>query len=122
MTATIQIKGVPDDLHRQLKARAECEGISVPQLILQELRNSAARASSGVMPPAPDSPPLKETLDRLASQPERRLSPSAADIIREMRGPLPGRKRTPGAAEGILKGTPVKKQMSDRESLMSNFE
>ena len=32
------------------------------------------------------------------------------------------RKRTPGAAAGILKGTPVKKQMSNRESLMSNFE
>ena len=31
-------------------------------------------------------------------------------------------KKTPGAAAGILKGTKVKKQISERDSLMSNFE
>ena len=32
------------------------------------------------------------------------------------------RKKTPAAAAGILKGTKIRKEISDRESLLSNFE
>ena len=85
VAATIQIKGVPDDLHRQLKARAECEGVSVPQLILREARNSLECPSTGVMPPSPECPPLKEILQRHAARPVRHLSPSPTEILREDR-------------------------------------
>ena len=85
---TIQLKDVPEDLHRQLKARAECEGISVPQLALRELRTSLARPSSGATSPSPECPPLEEILDWLAAQPAPRLSRSPAEIIREARGPI----------------------------------
>ena len=85
---TIQLKDVPEDLHRQLKARAECEGLSVPQLVLREIRKALEHPSTDATPQSSERPPLKEVLDRLAAQPERHLSPSAADIIREMRGPI----------------------------------
>ena len=122
MTATIQIKDIPDDLHRQIKARAECEGISVPQLILREVRNSLDHTSTGVMPPSPECPPLKEILQRHVAQPVRHLSPSPTEMLREDRDSPPISRQIPGAAEGILKGIKVNRRFSDRDSLMSNFE
>jgi plasmid stability protein len=35
--ATINLRNVPDDLHRQAKARAAMEGVSLKQLILRLL-------------------------------------------------------------------------------------
>lgn len=69
----IQIRNVPDDLHRLLKARAAAEGTSLSEYLLREVRKSAGR------------PTLQELTDRL-----RRLEPitteeSPAEIIRRMR-------------------------------------
>jgi antitoxin FitA len=43
MSKMIQIRNVPDDLHRRLKARAALSGISLSEYLLQELRHAAAR-------------------------------------------------------------------------------
>lgn len=36
----IQVRNVPDDLHRQLKVRAAREGLTLSELALNELRRS----------------------------------------------------------------------------------
>lgn len=38
----IQVRNVPEDLHRQLKARAALEGITLSELALNALRRSMA--------------------------------------------------------------------------------
>ena len=50
------------------------------------------------------------------------IEPGDEVEILRYRDQLNIRKKVPGAADGILKGTPIKRQISDRESLMSNFE
>jgi plasmid stability protein len=39
----IQLRHVPDDLHRTLKARAALEGLSLSDYLLQEVRRVAER-------------------------------------------------------------------------------
>ena len=75
----IQIRNVPDDLHRTLKARAAEEGLSLSDYLLRTARHEAER------------PRLEDVLERIRG---RRVAlkpgaPSSAEIIREMRGPLP---------------------------------
>lgn len=41
----IQVRDVPDDLHRALKARAKSEGVSLSELIRRELPRIASRPS-----------------------------------------------------------------------------
>lgn len=41
----IQVRDVPDDLHRALKARAASEGVSLSELIRRELPRVAGRPS-----------------------------------------------------------------------------
>jgi plasmid stability protein len=43
MTTMIQIRNVPDTLHRQLKSRAALVGMSLSDYLLGEMRNVAAR-------------------------------------------------------------------------------
>jgi len=43
MSRMIQIRNVPDDLHRQLKARAALEGLSLSDYLLLEVRRVAER-------------------------------------------------------------------------------
>lgn len=73
MSSMIQIRNVPDKLHRQLKARAALEGASMSQYILREIKKSLER------------PSMEEILARITSQPERKLSRTAADMVREDR-------------------------------------
>lgn len=40
---TLQIRNVPEDVHRRLKARAASEGRSLSELALDELRRSLER-------------------------------------------------------------------------------
>lgn len=70
---TLQIRNVPDDLHKRLKVRAAQAGISLSELALTELRRSAAQ------------PTLQELLDRIAALPPVTLDPPAADAIRHER-------------------------------------
>ena len=74
MSKMIQIRNVPESLHRELKARAARAGQSLSDFLLAELRRVAAK------------PTMKEVLDRIRSRPPvdlKGLSP--AEIIREHR-------------------------------------
>jgi plasmid stability protein len=43
MSKMIQVRNVPDALHRRLKACAAVAGMSLSEYLLQELRHAAAR-------------------------------------------------------------------------------
>lgn len=43
MSKMIQIRNVPDSLHRKLKARAALEGMSLSDYLMAEIRRSADR-------------------------------------------------------------------------------
>ena len=43
MSSMIQIRNVPDDLHRELKSRAALAGMSLSDFLLAEIREVAAR-------------------------------------------------------------------------------
>lgn len=45
MPKMIQLRHVPDELHRKLKARAALEGLSLSDFLLQEVKKVAARPS-----------------------------------------------------------------------------
>jgi plasmid stability protein len=73
MSTLVQIRNVPRDLHRRLKARAAMAGMSMSEYALRELKKALER------------PTREEVLERLASRPVRRLRKSAADVIRAER-------------------------------------
>jgi plasmid stability protein len=43
MSKMIQLRNVPDDLHRKLKARAAMEGVSLSDYLLREVQRVAER-------------------------------------------------------------------------------
>lgn len=45
MGAMIQIRHVPEDIHRTLKSRAALEGLSLSDYLLREIRELASRPS-----------------------------------------------------------------------------
>jgi plasmid stability protein len=63
MSKMIQIRNVPDALHRKLKARAAMAGTSLSEYLLSELREIA------------EQPTLAELAERLA-----KLEPVSAEI------------------------------------------
>ena len=69
----IQIRNVPEDLHRILKAKAAIEGSSLSDFVRAELGQVAKR------------PTPRELRTRLRRRDPVHLSPTAADIIREVR-------------------------------------
>ena len=73
MTTMIQIRNVPDAIHRQVKARASLAGMSMSEFILQELQRVIER------------PSRDELLDRLARLPGVEVEPSPAELIRRER-------------------------------------
>ena len=73
MSRMIQLRNVPDGLHRTLKARAALSGMSLSDYLVAEIRRVAER---------PSIAELRERLERRA----RVNSPvSAADAVREER-------------------------------------
>lgn len=73
MPVTVQIRNVPDTLHRQLKARAALAGMSLSDYLLSALRDVAAR------------PTRDELQARLRDRPSVSLSISPADAVRAER-------------------------------------
>ena len=69
----IQIRNVPEGLHREFKARAARAGMSLSDYLLDELRRAAER------------PSVEEMRARLASRPPVELSMSSADAVRAER-------------------------------------
>jgi antitoxin FitA len=73
MSTMIQIRNVPADVHRQVKARAALAGMSMSEFILRELRKSIAR------------PTREELLASVLRLPKLELDPSPADLLRAER-------------------------------------
>jgi plasmid stability protein len=69
----VQIRNVPTEIHRRLKARAAIEGMSMSDYVLREVRKAL------------DRPTRQEILERLMAKPVRRVRLSAAEIIRAER-------------------------------------
>jgi plasmid stability protein len=69
----VQIRNVPEEFHRRLKARAAMEGMSMSDYILREVGKALER------------PTRQEVLARLRTRSIRRLESSPADVIRAER-------------------------------------
>lgn len=69
----IQIRNVPDSLHRQLKSRAAEEGLSLTDYVLRELRRSVSY------------PNQAELVARIRARGELKVSLSPAEAIRQGR-------------------------------------
>ena len=69
----IQVRNVPDSLHRKLKARAALEGVSLSDLVLKEMEHIAER------------PTMKELFERIASRTPVKYKISPAEILRQER-------------------------------------
>jgi plasmid stability protein len=73
MTVMIQIRNVPDALHRRLKSRAALAGMSLSDYLLREISQVAER------------PTLDELRRRLQRRPETTPSVSPAQAVRTER-------------------------------------
>ena len=74
MGVMIQIRNVPEALHRQLKSRAALAGMSLSDYLLCEIRQAAER------------PTIDELRARLRSRTETTPSVSPAEAVRAERG------------------------------------
>jgi plasmid stability protein len=74
MSKMIQIRNVPDQLHRNLKARAAQLGMSLSDYLLSEIKQIA------------QLPTLEELVARIEKRSPVKVSKSSAEIIREHRG------------------------------------
>ena len=73
MSAMIQIRNVPDSLHRRLKSRAALAGMSLSDYLLHQIREVAER------------PTIEEMRARLARRSPVTLSIDTADAVRAER-------------------------------------
>ena len=73
MAVMVQIRNVPDDLHRKLKSRAALAGMSISEYLLREMERSLAKPTPG------------EILERLRSQDRVNLTSSVVEAVRAER-------------------------------------
>lgn len=73
MSKMIQLRNVPDALHRKLKARAALEGLSLSDYLIAEVRRSAER------------PTVSELRERLARRTAVRPDEAPAEAVRAER-------------------------------------
>lgn len=73
MSKMIQIRNVPDDLHRALKAQAARDGLSLSDFLLREAKRIVTR------------PSLDELLERIRGDGTPRGSFDSARAVREER-------------------------------------
>ncbi len=73
MSTMIQIRNVPDDLHRRAKARAALEGLTLSDLALRALRNEVETLT------------FDEVVARVRELGPVYGAPPAAEILREER-------------------------------------
>ncbi len=73
MTTMIQIRNVPDTIHRELKSRAALSGMSLSDYLLNEIRQVAER------------PTIDQLRARLDSRPSITLSLAPAEAVRAER-------------------------------------
>ena len=77
----LQIRNVPDDLHRDLKERAAREGTTMSELVLRELPRIARQLSN------------KEVLARIRGREPFPDGPSGAELVRGGREEADARRR-----------------------------
>ena len=73
MSKMIQIRNVPDDLHRRLKSKAGLAGMSLSDYLLSEVRQAA------------EKPTLRELRERLAQRAPYHPAVSPVQVLREER-------------------------------------
>ncbi len=73
MSTMVQIRHMPDSLHRKLKARASLAGVSLSDYLRGELEKSARL------------PTMEEMAERLRRRTPVRLPTNPADLVREIR-------------------------------------
>jgi plasmid stability protein len=73
MSKMIQLRNVPDQLHRKLKARAVTQGRSLSDYLLEEIRRAA------------DRPTLAEMAERLQHRAKTALKLSPEEAVRAER-------------------------------------
>lgn len=73
MSKMIQIRNVPDSVHRTVKSRAALEGLSLSDYLLRMVRHSAER------------PTIEELLERARRRGKVKLPVTSAQLIREER-------------------------------------
>jgi plasmid stability protein len=73
MSKMIQLRNVPDALHRRLKARAALEGVSLSEYVIAEVRRASER------------PSVSELRQRLTRRSPVKPSVSPARALREER-------------------------------------
>jgi len=73
----LQVRNVPDELHRTLKVRAAERGMTLSDYVLSELEEIAGK------------PTIAEWIERLEEREPMDIGDEAVDIIRRARGPLP---------------------------------
>ena len=73
MSKMIQLRNVPDNLHRRLKVRAASEKMTLSDFLTREVRKIAERPST------------EEMRRRLADQRVQHLKISPTDVVREER-------------------------------------
>ena len=74
--ANVQVRNVPEDIHRKLKERAAHQRLSLSDYLLREMQAIV------------DRPSMEEWLEKLEKRSKVRLSTNPADIIREQRGDI----------------------------------
>lgn len=85
MPKTIQIKNVPDELHRTLKIRAAKNGMTLSDYLLSEMEGMAEEERMAEEKQNAGKPTMKEWLDRLESREPVKSSETSAEIIRRHR-------------------------------------
>ena len=74
MSRMLQIRNVPDEVHRRLKSRAALAGMSMSEYVLQEIEMVLSRPTRG------------EVFERIAELPPIDLDPPSSEVLREERG------------------------------------
>ena len=77
MSKMIQIRNVPDDVHKALKIRATKEGMSLSDFLRREVTKVAGTLT------------VQEVLERARRRGLVELDEDPAETIRKLRGPLP---------------------------------
>jgi len=73
MSTNIQIRNVPEEVHREIRVRAARSGMTLSDFLLLEIEKILER------------PSRQEILARLAARPTRVLDPEPTAILREER-------------------------------------
>ena len=73
MSRMLQIRNVPDEIHRRLKSRAALAGMSMSDYVLREIEVVLSR------------PTRDEVFARIAELPPIDLDPPSAEVLREER-------------------------------------